>query len=1800
MDLDELDQKADLDKASQIMTTKWRPKSKTETWYMIPSWAGDALENGRSQELLSKRLEIKRLIKEPIPNTVDAFTPVVDTLIPEYVTVPEEVWELLSKHVDYDVAVPRSVYTNPSDGKLKVDLVPLALRVRQAEEDGSIKEEQHVVTVLSDTTLKGLRKKLAERLNMGGMEHMCFLWKCDNPEDESDLKRLKWTKVEGTGDQLLEDCTIDKDVVVLVDIPYANGQPRFKPPQPASLSSSGDSDEPHRPTVSLHQPGGGAAAAASSSSSSSSTNPSFLVRKNIPSYDLNSHHTRGVNASSSASASAAAAGAGAGGGVGAGVGGSSSSTGLFSTAAKVGSYVGGGMSMVGSYASSALHQATNLLHRKRAARNDGNVGLSNLGNTCFMNSALQCLAHTDALAEYFLNPEYENEINYDNPIGMKGELAKTYASLLQDLFTTGRSHIAPIDLKRVIAKKAPNFAGYAQQDSQEFLGFLLDGLHEDLNRVLIKPYVEAAEGGDGRPDAQVARLAWDGHKRRNDSIIVDLIQGQYRSRLDCPVCKKVSITFDPFFYLSVPIPYVKDSYHLVNLNISSGVASRIAELAIGFSSKGTILEFKKSIIEALVEYLEDTHAAAHPPADPPPAATGSTSDAHMQMSSSSSSSSFSAAAAAAAAPGPPHSSLDALDGPSGANASSSSSSSAAAGVAEGRSVADGEGEGGGGGEDGEKQRPQLTSDDFKRDILQHLASLGLSGARGLTTSHLIISRIQPGHKSDAAKWEHEIFTEDDTTLPAQVWLGERDKRWVCTIGRPEDSKAAENCDKIEEPADEAEDDDKTTKEEREKEEDEIEEEIEGNMETANNNNDDDQPNGAVDMEVGVPETDHRQHNEANPTEPADGPDVDMTGVSPETVESPNSRMDTNSDASRRERSEDRQGGGEGEAGAANGAGGAGGMQVESPGQHRVTKRHKPEQPSSAEEFLRDMADDGDHHLQQEGEGEAIDLPRLPAGLDPVGMATDGRPSSVVLGPSVVSAMDPPRMPFGTPPHYLDRRCRLLVQFTLPKTEKEEDKKDSRSTYTYKSSFDKYRWPEARSIPIGQSDMGWPEMLLVDPSLPVALLYPLVNQQFFNKRESDGPGPQEGASGDSSMGGGVDEDQQPTDSWLQQLQQRRRREDTRNDETSPWGFDIRIIRKKYGDSLYMSMEPSDPLNWESSRPLKDVLEFANYPWDTFTYRSSYSSFRSDDKCPIVSVQLHSEEAARLLLPKTFRHPTFYTPEILDRTVDKLKARPERAVTLDDCVRLYCETEILGTDDQWHCPRCKEFRQASKKLDIWRLPDILIIHLKRFLFRKNSHFRQKIETTIEFPVDEPLDLRPYLPQEALEEEVRRAQAAWAAHPAASSSSSSSAAAAAAEPEVPESGEDALLYDLYGVSEHSGSCGGGHYTANVKLGDEWYGFNDAHVGRERASDVCNRYAYLLFYKRRHPTQRDLFHRDRSTGIPLPTDAPHAAEPAGAAAAAESSSSAAAAAAEDFLNIVEDSNNDPDPTHPLNQMDIDQNDAETSEGRQSPYGSPSDGYNVQIAGLGDDNAGDSIGGRDDGPFTHTGFEGGAFANADDDDLNDIHRGADHNNTNTNTTSTAIAVDQALGNLSINDPPPSTAHGVSLPDLPPPPDTPDASSGDPDSPVWRDCISSSGSGSPFSTPTNAAHRHSSSPSLIGRLARGLARRGSGGGQSSPTSPTNIARRPEGGGIAQVRCVSEASPLRRRQGRGGGDGAGGGSSLLLLSEDGGGDGGEEGGEGVRAGCAPFTAGYPLRPSLMMASNGNGILFGDDGDDSTNN
>lgn len=196
---------------------------------------------------------------------------------------------------------------------------------------------------------------------------------------------------------------------------------------------------------------------------------------------------------------------------------------------------------------------------RKSGRSIGVVGLQNLGNTCYMNSALQCVRSVEELTKYFLTDEYADEVNKTNPLGYNGKVATTYGHLLKEIYSENRGSVTPRDFKNTIGRCRSTFSGYGQQDSQEFLGFLLDALQEDLSRVKKKPYIEKPDSTDdmiNNPEAikEMADKVWDITRRRDDSVIADLFTGLYKSTLKCPECGKISITFDPFNNLTLPIP----------------------------------------------------------------------------------------------------------------------------------------------------------------------------------------------------------------------------------------------------------------------------------------------------------------------------------------------------------------------------------------------------------------------------------------------------------------------------------------------------------------------------------------------------------------------------------------------------------------------------------------------------------------------------------------------------------------------------------------------------------------------------------------------------------------------------------------------------------------------------------------------------------------------------------------------------------------------------------------------------------------------------------------------------------------------------------------------------------------------------------------------------------------------------------------------------------------------------------------------------------------------------------------------
>lgn len=222
----------------------------------------------------------------------------------------------------------------------------------------------------------------------------------------------------------------------------------------------------------------------------------------------------------------------------------------------------------------------------------GFTGLRNIGNTCFMNATLQMLVNCKELQLFFTGDYYKRDINVSNPLGFSGRLAEVFADFMKQMWNGMNRVFEPTRVKELVSEKASQFANFAQHDAHEFLSFLLDGLHEDLNRVKIKPYTTTLDTGN-LPLLEASNQAWQTHLLRNDSFFVDLFHGQLKSRLECPRCGQVSITFDPFVYLAVPFPKEKRSSTVYFWPLDPCL--KPVKLVIRYSTDGTVSEMLAAV-----------------------------------------------------------------------------------------------------------------------------------------------------------------------------------------------------------------------------------------------------------------------------------------------------------------------------------------------------------------------------------------------------------------------------------------------------------------------------------------------------------------------------------------------------------------------------------------------------------------------------------------------------------------------------------------------------------------------------------------------------------------------------------------------------------------------------------------------------------------------------------------------------------------------------------------------------------------------------------------------------------------------------------------------------------------------------------------------------------------------------------------------------------------------------------------------------------------------------------------------------
>ena len=185
----------------------------------------------------------------------------------------------------------------------------------------------------------------------------------------------------------------------------------------------------------------------------------------------------------------------------------------------------------------------------------GLVGLNNLGNTCYMNTGLQCLSNCELLTKYILGKYYEKDINKTNPIGSQGEIIDKYAKLITHIWYGNKNCLYPLQFKQAFGKVYQAFNDFRQQDSQEFISYLLDILHEDLNKVNNKPYIQEKDLSNDLSDEEIFKIKKELYMCRNQSFIADLIYGFYKSTVFCPNenCKNISKSFEPFSNISLSL-----------------------------------------------------------------------------------------------------------------------------------------------------------------------------------------------------------------------------------------------------------------------------------------------------------------------------------------------------------------------------------------------------------------------------------------------------------------------------------------------------------------------------------------------------------------------------------------------------------------------------------------------------------------------------------------------------------------------------------------------------------------------------------------------------------------------------------------------------------------------------------------------------------------------------------------------------------------------------------------------------------------------------------------------------------------------------------------------------------------------------------------------------------------------------------------------------------------------------------------------------------------------------------------------
>jgi len=220
----------------------------------------------------------------------------------------------------------------------------------------------------------------------------------------------------------------------------------------------------------------------------------------------------------------------------------------------------------------------------------GVVGLTNLGNSCFLNSALQCLSNTYELTQYFMEGKHTYELDKLKSLGAIKDLTKAYANFIENVWKSKNMIINPLNIMQAMLK----LNKIHENNPKEAISLILDSLHESLKS---KSKMSSVYSDSTNDDY------WDSYIKSNQSIIADLFYGIYRSSVNCSNCDNSSHTYDPFNILNVSVPSQKNTitayyvpYGLNNIPLRIAVTVEDQELVANFENRAKEIVGNKDFV----------------------------------------------------------------------------------------------------------------------------------------------------------------------------------------------------------------------------------------------------------------------------------------------------------------------------------------------------------------------------------------------------------------------------------------------------------------------------------------------------------------------------------------------------------------------------------------------------------------------------------------------------------------------------------------------------------------------------------------------------------------------------------------------------------------------------------------------------------------------------------------------------------------------------------------------------------------------------------------------------------------------------------------------------------------------------------------------------------------------------------------------------------------------------------------------------------------------------------------------------